>query len=95
MTKWMLALGCSLVLLSSAPVRGDSIGPCPEGELVVVNPTEPDSMHHGGFHCEPDPNASHGCSASSARSSHAALAWLVAIGLGAAWRRRGWLRRGR
>ena len=46
------------------------------------------------FHCEPDPNASHGCSASSARSSHAALAWLVAIGLGAAWRRRGWLRRG-
>jgi hypothetical protein len=55
----------------------DAIGPCPDGQQVVVNPTPEGSMHHGGFHCEPDPNASR-CSALPGVHGEDALALTLA-----------------
>lgn len=74
----MLALSLGLV---TGVASADSIGPCPDGQRVVVNPTPEDSLHHGGFHCEPDPNASR-CSALPGVESEGALA-LAGLGLAA------------
>jgi hypothetical protein len=46
------------LLLVTSPAGADAIGPCPEGQIVVPNPSTPGSGHHGGFHCDPDPDAS-------------------------------------
>lgn len=43
---------CALFVATSSDARADAIGPCPDGEEVVMNPSTPGSMHHGGFHCE-------------------------------------------
>ncbi len=43
----VVLLGC----VGSA--RADAIGPCPPGQDVVMNETEPGAMHHGGYHCVP------------------------------------------
>jgi MYXO-CTERM domain-containing protein len=72
----VLALG-----LVPRVASADSIGPCPDGQRIVENPTPPGSMHHGGFHCEPDPNASR-CSALPGVESEGALA-LAGLGLAA------------
>jgi MYXO-CTERM domain-containing protein len=45
----------------------------------VPNPGTPGSGHHGGFHCDPDPNASH-CSAAPGRGD---LAWVGLVGVAA------------
>jgi len=66
------------LLLVTSPALADSIGPCPEGQVVVMNPTEEGAMHHSGFHCDPDPNASH-CSASPAADGGALALVSVAI----------------
>ena len=57
-------LGLVAITLTSmgSTASADAIGPCPDGQRVVTNPTSPGAMHHGGFHCEPDPSASR-CSA--------------------------------
>jgi hypothetical protein len=80
MTRILLALGLATVLVPSVALA-DSIGPCPEGQQVVVNPTPEGSMHHGGFHCEPDPNASR-CSTVPGVRGEGALA-LAGLGLAA------------
>jgi MYXO-CTERM domain-containing protein len=52
------ALLIATLVLGNAPsARADAIGPCGARERVVMNPTSPGAMHHGGFHCEPDPGA--------------------------------------
>lgn len=80
--RW-LPLCLALVV---TPAFADSIGPCPEGQIVVPNPATPGSGHHGGFHCDPDPNASH-CSASPARGDGALAALVVVASLAALARR--------
>lgn len=82
--RWLLVF-----LLSLAPgaASADSIGPCPEGQLVVTNPATPGSGHHGGFHCEPDPNASH-CSATPRRAAAAPATLAVVAALALLSRRR-------
>jgi hypothetical protein len=70
----------ALVLgLAPRSVSADAIGPCPDGETVVTNPTPAGAMHHGGFHCEPDPNASR-CSALPGARAESSLA-LVLLGI--------------
>jgi MYXO-CTERM domain-containing protein len=77
------------LLLVASPAAADSIGPCPDGQMVVVNPATPGSGHHGGFHCEPDPNASH-CSATPLSSDGSGgLGALAFAALVLARRRRG------
>jgi hypothetical protein len=96
MTKG-LALA-ALVVMVSATAHADSIGPCPPGEHVVMNPTQPGAMHHGGFHCEPGAEtppataapAAAPATAAPAASSGCAIAlassgdaWLLALGIAA------------
>jgi hypothetical protein len=79
-----LAATLALVLAVGLVPRlasADAIGPCPDGQQVVVNPTPAGSMHHGGFHCEPDPNASR-CSTVPGVRGEGALA-LAGLGLAA------------
>lgn len=73
----------------ATPALADSIGPCPDGQIVVVNPTPAGAMHHGGFHCEPDPNASR-CSALPGVGGASSLAFVMTgvAGLVLASRRR-------
>ena len=75
---FVLALSLGLV---TGVASADAIGPCPDGQRVVVNQTPEGSMHHGGFHCEPDPNASR-CSTLPGVESEGALA-LAGLGLAA------------
>ncbi len=51
------ALSLSLVALAltfAPEVRADSLPSCPAGTHMVMNPTPPGAMHHGGGYCEPD-----------------------------------------
>ncbi len=76
MSRFVLLV--SLLVLSGT-ARADSIGPCPDGQEVVMNPTEPGADHHGGYHCE---GGGGGCSVSSGGTSASAWA-LAALVLGA------------
>ena len=88
MTRTAHALVLALALVPSV-ASADAIGPCPDGQRVVTNPTPEGSMHHGGFHCEPDPSASR-CSALPGTQASGALALALAAlaGLALASRRR-------
>lgn len=84
----LVAVAALSTLWVASIASADAIGPCPDGQVVVTNPASPGSMHHGGFHCEPDPNASR-CGASPGRGDGpgAALVALAALGLAATRRR--------
>ena len=85
-----VVLGSLLLALGlAATASADAIGPCPDGQIVVVNPTPAGAMHHGGFHCEPDPNASR-CSALPGARSESTTGFVIVglAGLAIASRRR-------
>lgn len=54
MTKHLVCLCASLFWASVA--FADAMPSCPPGQKLVVNPTPPGAMHHGGGHCEKDPD---------------------------------------
>ncbi|MBN8609885.1 MAG: hypothetical protein J0L92_04845 [Deltaproteobacteria bacterium] len=81
----MLLVSLGLAATASA----DAIGPCPDGQIVVVNPTPAGAMHHGGFHCEPDPNASRCSALPGVRTESTSSLVIVGLaGLAVASRRR-------
>jgi hypothetical protein len=81
-------LGLALVVVTTG-VRADAIGPCPDGEHVVMNPSSPGAMHHGGFHCEPDPGRCSVAAPGAARAPAGAWAGALALlGVSIAARRR-------